>query len=80
MSHSGDQRDGSDVGFDEVITINLDTIPFHIQYLPIMITSSKGQGFSNISTGSISLIQNDNTLLEVSLNGITSDYEANSCV
>ena len=42
VKHSGDQSDGADAGYDEVLTVNLDKVAFSTCYLAVLITSSKG--------------------------------------
>ena len=43
--HSGDQRDGTKEGYDEVISINLTQINYQVSYLALLISSFNGQGF-----------------------------------
>ena len=56
VKHSGDQRDGTATGFDEVISIDLKNMSHSISYLAVLINSFKGVGFKNIETASVSIM------------------------
>lgn len=57
INHSGDQRDGSSDGFDEMITIDTSKINFGVCYLPILINAYKGD-FANVETATVTFLQN----------------------
>ena len=57
VKHSGDQRDGTATGFDEVISIDLKNVSHSISYFAVLINSFKGVGFKNVETATVSVMQ-----------------------
>ena len=57
VKHSGDQRDGTATGFDEVISIDLKNVSHSISYFAVLINSFKGVGFKNVETATVSIMQ-----------------------
>ena len=55
VKHSGDQRDGTKEGYDEVITVDLAKLNYTISYLALLINSFNGEGFSNVETAEVSI-------------------------
>lgn len=74
--HSGDQRDGTQDGFDEFITIDTSKINFSTCYLPILINSFKGTGFNNVETATVTFLTNNERLFDIQLGGIRSENSA----
>jgi tellurium resistance protein TerD len=72
ISHTGDSRDGTADGYDEIVTIDFKSVKNSVSYLAILISSYKGVGFKNIETASISIMQAEDKLLEIPLGGIRS--------
>ena len=56
VKHSGDVRDGTVTGFDEVITIDLKNINHSVSYFAVLINSFKGVGFKNVETAKVSVM------------------------
>lgn len=71
VKHSGDQRDGTSTGFDEVISIDLKNIKMDVSYMAVLINSFKGVGFKNVETATVSIMQFDERILEISLGSVT---------
>ena len=71
IHHSGDQRDGSVDGFDEMITIDTSKINFGVCYLPILVNAYKGN-FSSVETATVNFMQNGQRVFEILLGGIRS--------
>ena len=57
ITHSGDQRDGTREGYDEVITIDLAKLNFSVQYLAILINAYNGDGFTKVETATVTIMQ-----------------------
>lgn len=62
VSHSGDQRDGLKVGYDEVITVDLSKLNYNVSYLVVMINSFKGDPFAKVETADVTVFQGPSTL------------------
>lgn len=56
IQHSGDNRDGVQDGFDEMITIDLTKLNFQTSYLAILINSFNGDGFSGVETARVCIM------------------------
>ena len=56
VKHSGDQRDGTSTGFDEVISIDLKNVSHSISYFAVLINSFNGVGFKNVETATVSIM------------------------
>jgi stress response protein SCP2 len=50
IQHSGDQRDGTKEGFDEVITIDLARMPQNVQAIVLIMNSYQGGTLAGITS------------------------------
>ena len=59
ITHSGDQQEGSNEGgYDELNTVEADKVHFDVAYLAVLVNSYNGQGFTNMETATMALMQN----------------------
>ena len=58
LVHSGDNRDGAQDGFDELIKINLAMVNFKVNYLALIINSYNGEGLDKVETATCSIMSN----------------------
>ena len=75
ITHSGDQRDGTQDGYDELISIDTNKINFGITYLPILINAFNGN-FSKVETATVTFLQDNKIVTEILLGGIKSENSA----
>ena len=75
ITHSGDQRDGTHDGYDELISINTTNINFGITYLPILINAYNAN-FSQVETATVTFLQDGKIVTEILLGGIKSENSA----
>ena len=57
IQHSGDQRDGTKEGFDEVITIDLARMPQNVQAIVLIMNSYQGGTLADVETARATLQQ-----------------------
>lgn len=57
--HTGDNLTGEGDGDDEVIRVNLEKLPSHVQTLVFVITSFRGQTFANVDSAFCRLVNED---------------------
>ena len=60
--HSGDKREGREDGYGELITINGAKVKHDIGYLAVLVNAYNGEGFKNIETASIDVLQGNTVI------------------
>jgi len=54
--HSGDEQEGKEGGYGEMITIDGTKVKHDIGFLAVLVNAYNGEGFRNIETASIDII------------------------